>query len=232
MQTILVSNIDQGIAEAKKILYEKVDTKTALFLSGGKSPKPLYQNLAQEKKLHPAAVALIDERYGEPLHENSNEKMLQETGLLSYFQKEQIPFHPILQRGVSRKDTALQYDKTVRKLLSQIPKSVGIVSIGVDGHTAGIVPNREDFRNPLFVSDKGLLVSEFNDPTGPFGERITVTFQGLSMIDWFLLWVFGEEKKEALQKIFTKGSLEEVPGRFYLRDEIAKKTIVITDIRV
>lgn len=255
MRKIIVSSLQEGVTKAKNILYEKIDRNTILFLSGGKSPRPLYEALAKEKIVHPAAVAMVDERYGEPFHNNSNEKMLRETGLLSYFQKANIPFHPILQKGLSRESTAKQYDQTIRKLLSQIPKSLAVVSIGPDGHTAGIAPNRKDFRNPLFHSSsrhaelvsassteipkrvrddnsydrKSLLVSEFNDPTGPFGERITLTFEALAMIDYFILWVFGEEKKEALQKLFAKESLEEVPGRFYRQKNISKKTILITD---
>src|SRR6266566_3671143 len=102
MQQLSVQNIDQGIEQAKKILYEKVDKKTVLFLSGGKSPKSLYQELAIEKKLHPAALALVDERYGQLMHDNSNELLLRRTNLLNYMRSEQIPFHHILQENLSR----------------------------------------------------------------------------------------------------------------------------------
>ena len=37
--------------------------------------------------------------------------------------------------------------------------------------------------------------------------------------------VFGEDKKDALQKVFQEGSEEEIPGRFFKRPEIAKRTL-------
>ncbi|HSW88673.1 MAG TPA: 6-phosphogluconolactonase [Candidatus Saccharimonadales bacterium] len=231
MQNIFVSTIEEGIESAKKVIYDKVDRKTVFFLSGGSSPKPLYQSLALDKKLHPAAIAFVDERYGAPMHETSNEKMIRRTGLLTYFSGEHIPIYPILQENETREETTEKYDETVRKLLFNIPRSVAIMSIGVDGHTAGIAPNREDFTNPLF-HNVSLFTSSFNDISGSFKERITLTFQALSLIDYFILWVFGEEKRHALGKIFTSGSLEEIPGRFFNQPEISEKVTLITDLRI
>lgn len=231
MQHIFVPTIEAGVEKAKKVIYDKVDRKTVLFLSGGSSPKPLYQSLSLDKTLHPAAVGFVDERYGNPMHETSNEKMIRRTGLITYIAGEQIPVYPILQENLSREKTAEKYDEVVRKLLFNIPRSVAIVSIGVDGHTAGIAPNREDFINPLF-HNVSLLVGSFNDTTGPFKERITLTFQALSMIDHLILWVFGEEKRHALGKIFTEGPLEEIPGRFYNQPDISEKVTVITDLNI
>ncbi|HSW96595.1 MAG TPA: 6-phosphogluconolactonase [Candidatus Saccharimonadales bacterium] len=230
MQTLIVSTIDDGVEKAKKVIYDKVDRKTVFFLSGGSSPKSLYQSLALDKKLHPAAVAFVDERYGTLMHDTSNEKMIRRTGLSTYFSGEHIPVYPILQENIARGETADKYDQTVRKLLFNIPKSVAIMSIGVDGHTAGIAPNREDFINPLF-HNVSVFVGSFNDTGGSFKERITLTFQALSLIDYFILWVFGEEKRHALGKIFTPGNLEEIPGRFFNQPEISEKVTLITDLR-
>lgn len=256
MQHIFVPTIEVGVEKAKKVIYEQVDRKTVLFLSGGSSPKPLYQSLALDKTLHPAAVAFVDERYGNPMHDTSNEKMIRRTGLITYIAGEHIPMYPILQENLSREKTAEKYDEVVRKLFFNIPRSVAIVSIGVDGHTAGIAPNREDFINPLFPSSslRGVteerrgnlngiashafamtgsdLVGSFDDATGPFKERITLTFQALSMIDHLILWVFGQEKRHALGKIFTQGLLEETPGRFYNQQDISEKVTLITDLSI
>lgn len=263
MMTIFVSSREEGVEKAKQILYEKIDRRTVLFLSGGQSPKPLYEVLAKEKKIFPIAAAMIDERYGPVMHEKSNEKMIKSTGLLSYFKKKHIAWHPILQKGLSREETAEQYDETVRKLFFQLPKSVAVMSIGADGHTAGIRPmlpipayrpplprgdQRRDAGRDFIIPSETVsqnveepfgqgyktlsgsgMVGEYNDTTGPFGERITLTFQALSMIDYFLLWVFGSEKKKALRKMFEKGSEQEVPARFYIREEISERTVLITD---
>ena len=220
----------EGFVLVESFLNEIVDKKSVLYLSGGKTPRRLYEKLAEDQKMSAGAVGVVDERYGNPFHEHSNEKMMQDSRLLSYLKTAGIPFYPILKNGKTREETAKKYDALLRELHSVFQKSIAILGIGTDGHTAGIAPERAAFTNPLFTKEREhFLVSEFNDADGYFKERVTMTFLGLSMLDLLLVLVFGEDKKEALEKMFTQGLVNEVPARFYTRPEIAKKTIVITD---
>lgn len=239
-----VANQKAGLLLAAQILSSVVDPKTVLYLSGGRTPFELYKYIANEEKLIPGAVGMVDERFGPKLHANSNEYMLQESGLLRYFAMRDIPFYPILSANPQRDKTADAYDAKVRELNATFPKSIGILGIGLDGHTAGIAGNRNDFQNPIFSKDRlYLLVSEFNDQKGIFKERVTMTFLGLSMLDILVVLVFGEDKVNALKMVFQDGNSafatgfseakeEEIPGRFYKREDIAKKTLFITDQRV
>jgi 6-phosphogluconolactonase/glucosamine-6-phosphate isomerase/deaminase len=189
---------------------------------------------------------MVDERYGKPLHENSNELMINRSGLWDYFTRSGIPFYAILstENNVSAEQslekTASSYENTVKYLLAQFRKSVAILGIGEDGHIAGIAPNRDDFTNPLFSPERrDRLVSYYVDektiqasdsiPTQGFGKRITMTFKGLSLMDTLIILVFGEKKKTALSRLFEEGPLEEVPARFIKDPVVAKKTILITD---
>jgi 6-phosphogluconolactonase/glucosamine-6-phosphate isomerase/deaminase len=225
-----VSSIDAGMSLARDIIFEIVDRKTALFLSGGRTPKELYETLAAEEHLLPGCVGLVDERYGKKGHEHSNEKMIQDTGFLRYLQMRGIPFYPILQDGVTRRDTALSYDQKLRELFTVYQKSIALLGIGLDGHTAGIAGNRSNFSNPMFSeSDTSLYVSDFNDDMGMFKERITMTFLGLSMMDLLLVLVFGNDKRRALDLMFADGPMEEIPSRILKKTNIAAKTLLITD---
>lgn len=233
MQIVVAENVKKGITLAKEELYKRVDNKTVLFLSGGKTPEPLYTQLAEEKVIKPAAVALVDERYGKPMHKNSNEGMIQKTGLLDYFDSRKIPFYPILKPQTAIVETAAMYDETVRNLFFHFPKSIGILGIGADGHTAGIAPKRADFSNPLFTPEqKHLFVSSFHDKTGYFGERVTLTFAGISLLDFIIIFMFGKEKMQALQNALKQGDQEEIPARLYQTRELAKKTLIITDQKI
>lgn len=224
----------EGFKIARDILYSIVDKTTVLYLSGGRTPKDLYENLANDKKILPGAAALIDERYGIKFHNQSNEKMMQEAGLLPYFAQQGVPFYPILQENhLDLNETADNYDMTIRYLFAGFPKSVATLGIGMDGHTAGIAGERANFHNPMFDMDqKNMLVSSFADMQGMFKERVSMTFLGLSMIDVYIVLVFGEDKKEAIAKVFSDGSEEEIPGRFLKRPEIAKRTLLITDQKI
>lgn len=225
-----VSDNEAGVRIAKDLLYEVVNPQTALYLSGGKTPQSLYEQFAVEGQLKAGAVGLVDERFGEKFHAKSNEKMIRETDFLQYLETSNMPFYPILQKDMDRKATAVAYDEQERSLHSLFPRSVAILGIGTDGHTSGIAPNRSGFTNPLFAPEqKDLFVSEFFDPKSFYGERISTTFLGLSMMDVLIVLAFGKDKQKALTTMFESGSEKVIPARFYKRPEIASKTILITD---
>jgi 6-phosphogluconolactonase/glucosamine-6-phosphate isomerase/deaminase len=227
-----VSDSKQGLQLAKEILYGTVDLKTSLYLSGGNTPKLLYTALAQEEKIKPGVVGLIDERYEEQLHDRSNEKMIIETGLVRYLSMRDIPYYPILHSTTIEK-TAQRYDELYRSLGTVYQKSIGILGIGEDGHTAGIAPSRSDFPNPLFNKNNYDMVGWFDDKNGYFKKRVTMTFLGLGMLDLLIVLVFGKEKKRALEDMLSPssdgGKEEVIPARFYKRPDIAPKTLLITD---
>lgn len=219
MRTKVVKDSSEGVDYLKKLLYSVVDNKTVLFLSGGKTPKDTYLELAKEDKINPGAVAMVDERVGIKNHPNSNERMIRETGLLSYFEKNKIPFHSIL--------GAKDYGKKVEYLLEHFSKSVGILGIGEDGHTAGLPPGIKNEK--LKMKNYVTRISNF---PGELKTRITLTFKALAQMDLLIVLVLGENKKLALQKMFKKGTLSEIPARFFLRPDISPKTILITDQKI
>ncbi|GDX62034.1 hypothetical protein LBMAG33_3440 [Candidatus Levyibacteriota bacterium] len=251
LSIITVLDAEEGFDVANKIIKHIVTKKTLLLLSGGQTPRELYIEIANQGIICPGAVGLIDERYGAISHKNSNELMLENTGLIKYFDSINIPFYSILKKkslidsnlvdnsnlfindnklSLGRTSAAIEYDNRLRSLFADFSKSIGILGIGADGHTAGIAGNRKDFKNPLFEKEiMNNIVSDFNDKLGIFGERISMTFLGLSMLDFLFVLVFGKAKQNALSKMFAHGSLEDVPSRFFLRPEISQKTLLITD---
>lgn len=218
-------SVNKANEVAAEIIEKYSDFKTAIFLSGGITPKKFYEYLANKKSLKVGAVGQIDEKFGKKDHRNSNEMMIKNTGILEYFENQNIRFYPILQQELSIEDTALQYDEALRFILKYIPKSAGVLGIGTDGNIAGIPAINEIVKR--MSEEQGSLVSFYE--AEKYGSRITLNFQGLSMLDLIIVLVIGQEKREALQKMFKEGSVEDYPARFYLQPEIAKKTILITD---
>jgi 6-phosphogluconolactonase/glucosamine-6-phosphate isomerase/deaminase len=217
-----VQKASESIVE---ILGKYSDSKTALFLSGGTTPKKLYEHFAVQKNLKVGAVGMIDERFGEKDHKNSNEFMIKNTGLLKYFDEQNVRFYPILQKDESLENTALQHDEALRFVFKYFPKSVGILGIGVDGHTAGIPANPGIVRQ--MVEDQSSLVSYYE--LEGYGKRITLNFNAIGVMDLIIILVLGQEKREALKMMFAESSVEDIPAKFYLKPEIAAKTILITD---
>lgn len=223
-----VENPQKGTSKASDILNKNTDGKTALFLSGGLTPRLLYKLLTKEKKLSVGAVGMVDERYGDPYHKNSNEKMLKDSGLLNYFKNKNIPFYGILRSNQDLENTALRYDKVVENLFAKFERKISILGIGEDGHTAGL-PLRRVQSSGFKVQSYVESVSNF---PGEFKERITLTFKALAQIDLLIILVFGSDKKKALKMMFEEGLVEQIPARFYVKPEISSKTLLITDQKI
>jgi 6-phosphogluconolactonase/glucosamine-6-phosphate isomerase/deaminase len=229
---IVNSSPTDAVSFVKELFYRSVDGKTLLLLSGGKTPKDLYAEFTGDEKLLPGAVGQIDERYGAPHHENSNQKMMEGTGFLRYLQMRDIPFYPIL-KGESQKDTAMRYDATLRDLYSVYHRSIGIMGIGADGHTAGIPASKSVWKE-FAIANRGRTeyVIDYDDHGVFYNERVTMTFAGLSMLDLLVALVFGDDKRIALNLMLEEGEEDEIPARFYTRPDIAKKTLIITDQQI
>lgn len=224
-----VNTSESGVNLASTILQDGIDKSFALYLSGGRTPKDLYTKLSGEGKLTPGCAGLVDERYGEPFHENSNELMLRETGILEYFEKNNIPFANILE-GKSRNATTADYDEKIRELFAVYKKHAAVLGVGLDGHTAGIPSDLSVWQEEdISRRSKTEMVIDYDDHGKFYNERISMSFLPLSMMDVLVVMVFGQDKARALEWMFADGPEEEVPSRFFKRPDIAKKTILITD---
>lgn len=211
----------EAIREVKKILYKICSRKTVLFLSGGPNAKLLFESLAKDKKIMLGGAALIDEVFGESNYRESNEKLVKNSGLLRYLDSINAPFYGVLHNKTIDEETK-DYDETVRYLLSYFPKAVAFLEIGDKGEI-GEIPAASEISQRIF-EDKRSYVTSFSD-------TITLTPLALAVFDPIIVLALGKEKKDALKSMFEEGEVSEVPARFFKKPEIAKKTILITDLR-
>ncbi len=234
---------DQCAEVAADLLYRVCRDDTVLFLSGGTTPSGLYSRLATEERLVVGAAAMVDERFGKPMHERSNELMIGRSQLLGYLTGRQIPFTRILGANRDLAGAASAYEERFRDLLSRFPVSVAILGVGADGHVAGILPDRPGHANPVFSpADRDRLVSySIGSPDATLsqagasewhGPRVTLTVRALTSISTLIVIAFGDRKRQALSQLFTDGAVEDLPARFLAGKAVAPKTVLITDQRI
>ena len=253
MQWVNVDKISQAIEKGRELLLATSSPQTVFYLSGGSTPKPLYEVLSQEKLFHPGAVGMIDERYGPKWHEKSNELMMKKSGLLDYLKGEDIPFHPILHERHSGEQSepridpgqssstssehsqddglirsAEEYNQVMKSLHAHYSRHVALLGMGADGHIAGLVAQSAKLKvqNAKLFNSANMVIGYTDEK---MGERITQTFHSLSMMDEIFVLVLGEEKKKALENMKEDGTEEEIPARFLMRDTISPKVTIITD---
>lgn len=184
-------------------------TSISIALSGGNSPKKIYQVLSQNKKIDWSKIELfmVDERYVSKDSKQSNFKMIEEN-LLSklpplkgfYDFNTQIPLE----------ESAEQYDELLEKRGGKLFDLV-LLGMGVDGHIASLFPHSETLK------EKIKLATTSKSPDGL--SRLTLTFPALFSSDKIMLLIQGKEKKETLKAMVSKEKMElnKLPAKMILK---------------
>jgi 6-phosphogluconolactonase len=202
-----VSHDDDALAErvADWLLNIALDTDGpfALSLSGGSTPKRLYEHLAQGRyrDVFPWTRAHFfwgDERFVPPDDTQSNYRMVKEA-LLSRVPIPPANIHAVQTLNVSPEDSAKRYEDELRRFLSLAGRSQNarlfaatLLGLGEEGHFASLFPDTEALseRNRWAVAVEGVKAE----------TRITLTLPALENSAHAAFLVTGEKKKDVLAR--------------------------------
>lgn len=167
---------------------EKHDNVVWLVTGGTNVPvSAAVMEALPEDRLPRLTVMLADERYGKPGHPDSNWQQLAEAG----FMTRNARFLATLIPDLTLEDTSRQYAMVVEDALAQADVVIGQLGIGGDGHIAGILPRSDAVGSTALVSayDSGSY------------QRLTLTIEALRRIDAAYCYVYGETKRQSLQRL-------------------------------
>ncbi len=141
----------------------------------------------------------IDERYGPEGHPDSNVKQLYDSG---FKPKHAVFYAPLDGSPLDR--TVSNYAKAVQVAFGNTDRTIAQLGMGADGHIAGVFPGSPAMTAPILVmSYQG---SDF--------LRMTLTLAALRQIDEAYLFVYGREKRAALDKLCDGDiAIEEQPAQ-------------------
>jgi 6-phosphogluconolactonase/glucosamine-6-phosphate isomerase/deaminase len=188
---IVATSINSKLEKGINILW---------FVSGG-SVIPTQVLIAKKITKHPVGkliVTLADERYGEVNHKDSNWFKLIEAG----FDLPQAKLIPIL-KGKDISETTNDFKNTLNNELNNVDFKIGIFGIGIDGHTAGILPKSgATSSNDIVYTYKP---DAFN--------RITITPKIIYTLDEAILYAMDNAKLFEIEKLKTNLTIEEQPAQ-------------------
>jgi 6-phosphogluconolactonase len=180
--------------------------RIAVCLTGGSSPKALYQLLATEpypSKIpwHRAHWFMSDERFvpaGDPLH---NMSMARRILLDRYAPAANI--HPIPTETSSADESARLYERELKafygadQLDARRPLfDLVLMGVGPDGHTASLFPGY-----PAVDETAHWVVGVPKANVGPFVPRVSLTLPPLTSSREMLFEVVGAEKRAILARV-------------------------------
>jgi 6-phosphogluconolactonase len=157
----------------------------AVALSGGSTPKPVYEALADMAlpwvRIH---WFFGDERFVPPGDAQSNYRMARETML---FRAPPGNIHPVPTVGLTLEEAALRYEQ-------ELPPHFDLVllGLGTDGHTASLFPG-----SPA-LDEHVRLVRAVPEKDPP---RITLTYPALENATHVAFLVSGADKQDMLARV-------------------------------
>ena len=187
------------VTESNKAVQQK--GYFAMALSGGSTPKLLFELLAQApyKNNIPwkkTIVAFGDERFVAPTNVESNYKMANEA-LLKHvgIPKKNILIVPTVK--VTPVQSALLYESAIKNISNKHPFDVVLLGIGEEGHTASIFPksslltDKKNWVKNVWVAEKNI-------------DRISFTMPFINQAKNIAFLASGASKAAIIKKIFSK----------------------------
>ncbi len=174
-------------------------------VSGGKSPRPFFRQLSQNKEINfwdKTHIFMADERFISPFHKDSNQRMVRE----KLINKIKIPpknFHSVPIRNTvfqsaREYEQELKYSFKLRKEEWPVFDLI-LLGIGKDGHTASLFPY-----NRNFTDMKNLITAE-SVPHSNY-QRISLTLPVINHSRNIIFLVTGKEKASIVYQILIKKS--------------------------
>ncbi len=186
---------DEACSSAAKRMAELLHTrldgngKTAMVVSGGSTPQPCFEILAQtELDWHKVHVVPSDERWVDASNQDSNERMIRETLLQGEAAEAQLL--PIYRDGDTAEERCETLDAELRTL--PLPFAFTLLGMGTDAHFASLFPDYAGLEKAL-NSENGLLCVPVKTRASPH-PRISLTMTTLTRTDEIILLFFGDEK--------------------------------------
>lgn len=194
MNLRIFDTVEELLRGAARTIHERADDGTSIALSGGSTPKPLYELLGRDDDLRERHVTwvVVDERYVPIDDPQSNAGMMQRT----LFANGIAPHHRFLRFKTELDDpaaTAREFEREWRDTgLSDL--DIVILGMGDDGHTASLFPGT----TALAVEDR--IATEVYVPRLDMW-RVTITMPVIRAAKLRIVLAAGEGKRDMIAQI-------------------------------
>lgn len=202
-----------GARETLTMMLSDTQEPILLLCSGGSSLE-LVDGFVLKSHI---TVSTLDERYSIDSSINNFSQ------LMNYIKAPKF-IDTRVKAGESLEELAQRFEKALREWKEKNSNGKVVITqgMGIDGHTAGIMPQT------VFDDEKQWVVGYDVKEKNEYPLRVTCTFTFLRHVDYSIAYITEERKKEAfLLLLAEEGTLEATPARI-MRE--MKNVKIFTDI--
>ncbi len=171
--------------------------RAGFVVSGGTTPGPLYDVLAtRQAPWEDVSIALSDERWIDPGSERSNEHLAR-TRLVT---GNAARAHLVPMKTAQARPRDAQ--RAINAAIAAMPRPFDAVllGMGIDGHTASLIPGAAGLAAALDRSDPALVRAIDPPDLAAMGERMTLTLRAILDTRWIAILIRGEAKLDAYKR--------------------------------
>lgn len=200
----------EAAAAIEAILRQAVVTRgrASLMVSGGSSPRPLYEHLSKaDLDWSKVTVSLVDERWVNPGETGSNEDFIRATLIQNKASAAQF-FG--LKTKYKTVEAGLRASEDRFKIIER-PFDVCVMGMGSDGHTASWFPHSKGLEMALAPSNQNILcaIDAAGAPVaGDHPHRISLTLGAVLESQAIILFIPGEAKRTVFDAAPKKPLIE------------------------
>ncbi|MFC3120500.1 6-phosphogluconolactonase [Agaribacter flavus] len=180
--------------------------EASLAVSGGSTPKPLFQLLSNRADIdwEKVTVLLVDERWVSDDNDASNQTLVKQNLLQNQAAKAQY---------LSIKTDAATAEAAVKdideKVKVRLPIDVVILGMGGDGHTASLFPCSSELAEGLRLDNESSVIA--TQPTTAPHQRMSLTLASIASATNIYLHITSDDKKAVLDESLQQHTALERP---------------------
>lgn len=182
--------------------------KASLIVSGGSTPKPLFQKLSTlSLDWEKVSVGLCDERWIPSWDEASNEHLVKTTLLQDKASK--ATFVGMYEEACEAEEAEQLCSQKIKEKL--FPFDVLILGMGTDAHTASLFPHNVKLEQAFDLESEALCIA-IEPTTAPY-MRMSLTRKALLSAEHLYLHFEGKEKQAVYAEVLAGDDSYAMPIR-------------------
>jgi 6-phosphogluconolactonase len=186
--------VSNAAAAVISMLRQALDARgqATLMVSGGRSPKPLYEKLSQaELDWSKVTISLVDERWVDFIRQNLIKNKAKAATFFGLKTNHKTP-------AAGLNEAESRFAKSNR------PFDICIMGMGSDAHTASWFPNSVGLKTAVAANNRRILcaiTAKKSSVTGEHLKRISMTLNAVLESHAIVLFIPGEQKRRVFDAL-------------------------------